>query len=89
MAEMKVALEAVEERGQATASQLTRAIRAIRRNEMPSSGSGGSDSFSLCAEAEAVADAEDGGAARPDPPVDRMGSSAVFVQHQKEWQFSN
>ena len=63
MAEMKAALEAVEERGQATASQLTRAIRAIRRNEMPSSGSGGSggsgDSFSLCAEAEAVADAEE------------------------------
>ena len=89
MAEMKVALEAVEERGQATASQLTRAIRAIRRNEMPSSGSGGSggsgDSFSLCAEAEAVADAEDGGAARPDPPVDSMGSSAVLVQHAKEF----
>ena len=56
MAEMKAALEAVEERGQATASRLTRAIRAIRRNEMPSSGSGGTDSFSLCPEAEAVAD---------------------------------
>ena len=48
---------------------------------MPSSGSGGSgDSFSLCAEAEVVADAEDG-AARPDLPVD-----ADDVQHQKEFQ---
>ena len=84
MAEMKAALEAGEERGQATASRLTTAIRAIRRNEMPSSGSGGSDSFSLCAEAEAVADAEDG-AARPDLPVDSMGSSGVLVQHAKEF----
>ena len=88
MAELKETLGVVEERGQATASQLTRAIRAIRRNEMPSSGSGGSggsDSFSLCAEeAEAVADAEEG-AARPDLPVDSMGSSAVLVQHAKEF----
>ena len=84
-AEMKAALEAIEEREQATASKLQRAIRAIRHREMPSSGSGGSgDSFSLCAEAEAVADAEDG-AARPDLPVDSMGSSAVLVQHAKEF----
>ena len=87
-AEMKAALEAIEEREQATASKPQRAIRAIRRNEMPSSGSGGSggsDSFSLCAEeAEAVADAEEG-AARPDLPVDSMGSSAVLVQHAKEF----
>ena len=86
-AEMKAALEAIEEREQATASKLQRAIRAIRHREMPSSGSGrsgGSDSLSLCAEAAAVADAEDG-AARPDLPVDSMGSSAVLVQHAKEF----
>ena len=86
-AEMKAALEAIEEREQATASKLQRAIRAIRHREMPSSGSGrsgGSDSLSLCVEAEAVADAEDG-AARPDLPVDSMGSSAVLVQHANEF----
>ena len=82
-AEMKAALEAMEEREQATSNKLSRAIRAIRHGEMPSSGSGGSgDSF--CTEA-AVADAEDG-AARPDLPVDGMGSSGVLVQHEKVFQ---
>ena len=81
--EMKAALEAMEEREQATSNKLSRAIRAIRHGEMPSSGSGGSgDSF--CTEA-AVADAEDG-AARPDLPVDGMGSSGVLVQHEKVFQ---
>ena len=84
-AEMKAALEAMEEREQATSNKLSRAIRAIRHGEMPSSGSGGSDSLSLCTEAAAVADAEDG-AARPDLPVDGMGSSGVLVQHEKVFQ---
>ena len=85
--DMKTAMEAMEEREQATSKKLSRAIRAIRHGEMPSSGSGGSggsDSLSLSTEA-AVADAEDG-AARPDLPVDGMGSSAVLVQHAKEFQ---
>ena len=83
-AEMKAALEAMEEREQATSNKLSRAIRAIRHGEMPSSGSGGSgDSF--CTEAAVADDAEDG-AARPDLPVDGMGSSGVLVQHEKEFQ---
>ena len=49
-------------------------------------GSGGSDSLSVCAEAAAVADAEDG-AARPDLPVDGMESSGIMVQHDKEFHF--
>ena len=83
--DMKTAMEAMEEREQATSNKLSRAIRAIRHGEMPSSGSGGSggsDSLSLCAEAAAVADAEDG-AARPDLPVDGMGSSAVLVHPRR------
>ena len=82
-AEMKVALEAMEEREQATSNKLSRAIRAIRQGGMPSSGSGGSDSLS-CTEA-AFPDAEDG--ARQDVPVDGMASSGVMVQHEKEFQF--
>ena len=85
-AEMKSALEAMEEREQATSKRLNRAIRAIRRNEMPSSGSGGSDSLSLSTEA-AVADAEDSGATRQDPPLDDMESSGVVVKHEKGYQF--
>ena len=85
-AEMKSALEAMEEREQATSNKLSRAIRAIRHGEMPSSGSGGSDSLSLCTEA-AVADAEDSGATRQDPPLDGMESSGVVVQHEKGYQF--
>ena len=88
-AEMKSALEAMEEREQATSNKLSRAIRAIRQGEMPSSGSGGSggsDSLSLCTEA-AVADSEDGGATRQDPPLDDMESSGVVVKHEKGYQF--
>ena len=84
-AEMKAALEAMEEREQATSNKLSRAIRAIRHGEMPSSGSGGSggsDSLSLCTEA-AVPDAEE----RQDVPVDGMDSSGVVVQHEREFQF--
>ena len=85
-AEMKSALEAMEEREQATSNKLSRAIRAIRHGEMPSSGSGGSGgSDSFCTEA-AVADAEDG-AARPDLPVDSMESPGVLLHHdEKEFQ---
>ena len=87
--EVKSGLEAMEQRGQATSERLNRAIRAIRRNEMPSSGSGGSggsDSLSLSTEA-AVADAEDSGATRQDPPLDDMESSGVVVKHEKGYQF--
>ena len=79
-AEMKSALEAMEEREQATSNKLSRAIRAIRHGEMPSIGSGGSDSLSLCTEA-AVADAEDGGATRQDPPLDGMSEKHVSDTH--------
>ena len=82
-AEMKSALEVMEEREQATSKKLSRAIRAIRQGEMPSSGSGGSggsDSLSLSIEA-AVADAEDGGATRQDPPLDGMSEKHVSDTH--------
>ena len=83
-ADLKSAMEAMEEREQATSNKLSRAIRAIRHGEMPSSGSGDSgDSF--CTEAAVADDAEDG-AARPDLPVDGMGSSGVLVQHEKAFQ---
>ena len=82
-AEMKSAMEAMEEREQATSNKLSRAFRAIRQGEMPSSGSGGSESLS-CTEA-ALPDAEDG--APQDVPVAGM-DSGVFVQHEKEIQFA-
>ena len=84
-AEMKSALEAMEEREQATSNKLSRAIRAIRRGDLPSSGSGGSDSVSLDTEA-AAKDAEDG-EPRQDLPVDGMESSGIMVQHVKEFHF--
>ena len=84
-AEMKTAMEAMEEREQATSHRLSRAIRAIRQGGMPSSGSGGSDSLS-CTDA-APPDAEDG--ARPDVPVDSMVSSGVMLQHDKDWQIGH
>ena len=87
--EVKSGLEAMEQRGQATSERLNRAIRALRRNELPSSGSGGSggsDSLSLSTDA-AGAEAEDSGATRQDRPHDDMESSGVVVKHEQDYQF--
>ena len=74
--------EAMEEREQATSKNLSRAPRALRRGDMLSGGSGGSDSLSPCAEL-AAADAEE----RGPNPVGDMESSVVVVQHEKGYQF--